>query len=42
MKNIEAMIESQQQKLKMMNSQFSQDSQIQDPYSMFQVPQQEE
>ena len=36
------MFESQEQKLKMMNSQFPQDCQIQDPYSMFQVPQQEE
>ena len=36
------MIESQEQKLKMIDSQFQQDSQIQDPYSMFQVPQQEE
>ena len=36
------MIESQEQKLKMIDSQFPQDSQIQDPYSMFQVPQQEE
>ena len=42
MKSIECMIESQEQKLKMMDSQFSQDSEIQDPYSMFQVPQQEE
>ena len=42
MKSIEAMIESQEQKLKMMDSQFSQDSQIQDLYSMLQVPQQEE
>jgi len=42
MKSIEAMIESQEQKLKMMNSQFWQDSQIQDPYSMFQVSQKEE
>ena len=40
MKSIEAMIESQEQKLKMMHSQFSQDSQIQDPYYIFQVPQQ--
>ena len=29
-------------KTKIMDSQFPQDSQIQDPYSMFQVPQQEE
>jgi len=36
------MIESQEQKLKMMNSQFPQDFQIQDPYSIFQVPQKEE
>ena len=36
------MIESQEQKQKMMDSQFPQDSQIQDPHSMFQVPQQEE
>jgi len=36
------MIESQEQKLKMMNSQFPQDSQIQNPYSIFQVSQQEE
>ena len=42
MKSIEAMIESQEQKLKMMDSQFPQDIKIQDPYSMFQVPQQEE
>ena len=42
MKSIEFMIESQEQKLKMMDSQFLQDSQIQDPYSMFQVLQQEE
>ena len=42
MKSIEAMIESQEQNLKMMDSQFSQDSQIQNPYSMFQVLQQEE
>ena len=35
------MIESQEQKLKMMDSQFLQDSQIPGPYSMFQVPQQE-
>ena len=40
MKSIEAMIESQEQKLKM-DSQFPQDSQIQDPYFMFQVLQQE-
>ena len=33
---------SQEQKLKMMNSQFPQDFQIQDLYSIFQVPQQEE
>jgi len=37
-KSIEAMIEPQEQKLKMMNSQFSQDIQIQDLYSIFQVP----
>ena len=36
------MIESQEQKLKMMDSQFSQNFQNQDPYSIFQVPQQEE
>jgi len=36
------MIESQEQQLKMIDSQFPQDSQIQDPYYMFQVPQQEE
>ena len=36
------MIESQEQKLKMNNSQFPQDFQIQDPYTIFQVPQQEE
>ena len=36
------MIEFQKQKLKMIDSQFLQDSQIQDPYFMFQVPQQEE
>ena len=42
MKSIEAMIESQEQKLKMMDSQFPQNSQIQDPYSMFQVSQQKE
>ena len=42
MKSIEAMIESQEQKLKMMDSQLSQESEIQDPYSMFQVAQQEE
>jgi len=36
------MIESEEQKLKMMNSQFPQDFQIQDPYSIFQVSQQEE
>ena len=42
MKSIEAMIESQEQKLKMMDSKFPKDSQIQDPYSMFKVPQQEE
>ena len=36
------MVVSQEQKLKMMDSQFPQDSQIQDPYSMVQVPQQEE
>ena len=36
------MIESQEHKLKMMDSQFSQDFQIKDPYSIFQVPQQEE
>ena len=41
MKNIEAMIESQQQKLKMMDSQFPQNSQIQEPYSMCQVSQEE-
>ena len=41
-KSIEAMIESQEQKLKMMDSQFPQDFQIQDPYFIFQVPQQEE
>ena len=41
MKSIEAMIKFQEQKLKMMDSQFPQESQI-DPYSMFQVPQQEE
>ena len=35
MKSIEAMIESQEQKLKMMDSQFPQDFQIQDPFSMF-------
>ena len=42
MKSIEVMIEFQEHKLKMMDSQFSQNSQIQDPYSTFQVPQQEE
>ena len=42
MKSIEAMIESQEQKLKIIDSQFPQDSQIQDPYSIFQVSQQEE
>ena len=36
------MVESQEQKLKMMDSQFSQNFQIQNPYSIFQVPQQEE
>ena len=41
MKSIEGMIEFQEQKLKM-DSQFSQNFQIQDPYSSFQVPQQEE
>ena len=41
-KSIEAMIESQEQKLKMMDSQFPQTFQIQDPYSIFQVSQQEE
>ena len=41
-KSIEAMIESQEQQLKMMDSQFSQHSQIQEPYSMFHVSQQEE
>ena len=35
------MIESQEQKLKMMDSQFSQDFQIQDPYYIFHVSQQE-
>ena len=35
MKFIEAMIKSQEQKLKMTDSQFPEDSQIQDPYSMF-------
>ena len=35
------MTESQEQKPKMMNSQFSQNFQIQNPYSIFQVPQQE-
>ena len=34
-KSIEVMIESQEQKLTMMDSQFSQDFQIQDPYSIF-------
>jgi len=42
MKSIEVMIKSQEQKVKMMDSQFSQESKIQDPYSMFQVHQQEE
>ena len=42
MNSIEAMVESQEQKLKMMDSQFPQNSQIQDLYSMFQVSQQEE
>ena len=42
MKSIEAIIEFQEQKMKMMDSQFPQDSQIQDAYSMFQVPQQKE
>jgi len=42
MKSIEGLIESQEQKPKMIDSQFRQDSQIQNPYSMFQVPQQEE
>jgi len=35
------MIESQEQKLKMIDSQFSQNFQIQDPCSIFQVPNQE-
>ena len=39
---MEVMIESQEQKSKMIDSQFPQDSQIQDPYSIFQVSQQEE
>ena len=42
MKSIETIIEFQEQKLKMIDSQFPQDSQIQDPYFMFQVPWQEE
>ena len=42
MKSIEVIIEFQEQKLKIMDLQFLQDFQIQDPYSMFQVPQQEE
>ena len=42
MKNIEVMIESQEQKLKIMDSHFPQNFQIQDAYSIFQVPQQEE
>ena len=42
MKSIKAMIESQEQKLKMIDLQFPQDFQIQDLYSIFQVPQQEE
>ena len=41
-KSIEGIIESQEQKLKMINSQFPQNFQIQDPYSIFQVSQQEE
>jgi len=41
-KSIEAIIESQEQKLKMLDLQFSQYFQIQDPYSIIQVPQQEE
>ena len=41
-KSIEAIIESQEQKLKMLDLQFSQDFQIQDPHSIIQVPQQEE
>ena len=41
MKSIEVMIESQEQKLKMMDSNPTR-LQIQDSYSMFQVPQQEE
>ena len=41
-KSTEAMIEFQEQKLKMINFQFSQNFQIQDPYSIFQIPQQEE
>ena len=41
-KSIKAMIESQEQKLKMMDSQFWQDFQIQDSYSIFLVPQQVE
>jgi len=36
------MIEFQEQKLKMMDLQFSQDSEIHDPYSIFHVPGQEE
>jgi len=36
------MIEFQEQKLKMMDSQFLKEFQIQDSYSIFQVPQQEE
>ena len=37
-KSIDAIIDSQEQKLKMMDSKF----QIQDPYSIFEVSQQEE
>ena len=40
MKSIEAVIDSQEQKLKMMDSQFSQNFQIQDPHSIFEVPSQ--
>ena len=36
-KSIEGMIEFQEQKLKMMDSQFPQNFQIQDPCSIFQV-----
>ena len=41
-KNLEALHESERQVQNMKDSQARQNSQIQDPYSIFQVPQQQE